>query len=217
MKNVKIYHGSMIAVKNPIFGYGNKNNDYGLGFYCTFSLNLAKEWANRSGAFGYASEYDLDISNLKILDLTENNFNVLNWIALLLKNRKISKKFKIDFKDRIEFINKFYIDVDSYDVIIGYRADDAYFRFPIDFIAGETSMEQLNHAFKLGLLGKQIVLKSKKAFNKIKFIKAHETNLIDKDSYKKRMEKASEQYAKLTYKRDKGVFIYDFMDKSYVN
>ena len=42
-KQITIYHGSKQIVENPAFGLGRKNNDFGLGFYCTESINLAKE------------------------------------------------------------------------------------------------------------------------------------------------------------------------------
>ena len=44
MKKI-IYHGSINIIKEPIYGYGKKYNDYGLGFYCTENIELAKEWA----------------------------------------------------------------------------------------------------------------------------------------------------------------------------
>ena len=43
----KLYHGSINIIEKPIFGYGKTYNDYGLGFYCTDSLEMAKEWGGR--------------------------------------------------------------------------------------------------------------------------------------------------------------------------
>ena len=40
----KLYHGSVNIIEKPLFGYGKPYNDYGLGFYCTDSLEMAKEW-----------------------------------------------------------------------------------------------------------------------------------------------------------------------------
>ena len=40
----KLYHGSSRIIEKPVFGYGKPYNDYGLGFYCTESLEMAKEW-----------------------------------------------------------------------------------------------------------------------------------------------------------------------------
>ena len=41
---LRLYHGSPIRVKRPLFGVGNPYNDYGLGFYCTESFELACGW-----------------------------------------------------------------------------------------------------------------------------------------------------------------------------
>lgn len=40
----KIYHGSNKIIQKPVFGFGKSANDYGLGFYCTEQLDMAKEW-----------------------------------------------------------------------------------------------------------------------------------------------------------------------------
>ncbi|MBQ2640754.1 MAG: DUF3990 domain-containing protein, partial [Lachnospiraceae bacterium] len=31
----KIYHGSVKIIEKPQYGAGRRDNDYGLGFYCT--------------------------------------------------------------------------------------------------------------------------------------------------------------------------------------
>ncbi len=67
-------------------------------------------------------------------------------------------------------IKNFMPDTNDYDVIIGYRADDSYFSFARAFVNNEISLNQLSYAMRLGKLGEQIVLKSEKAFDSIKFI-----------------------------------------------
>ena len=84
---ITVYHGSNRVIENPIFGVGNPNNDYGLGFYCTESLELAKEWACSAESDGYANQYTLDISDLSILSLTNGDYHILNWLYVLLENR----------------------------------------------------------------------------------------------------------------------------------
>ena len=39
----QLFHGSPSIIEKPQFGYGKVYNDYGLGFYCTDSLEMAKE------------------------------------------------------------------------------------------------------------------------------------------------------------------------------
>ena len=38
----QLFHGSPSIIEKPQFGYGKVYNDYGLGFYCTDSLEMAK-------------------------------------------------------------------------------------------------------------------------------------------------------------------------------
>ncbi|MBR6466852.1 MAG: DUF3990 domain-containing protein, partial [Desulfovibrio sp.] len=58
-----------------------------LGFYCTESVELAKEWACTETNSGYANAYDFDAEGLSILNLQNGEYNILNWLAILLENR----------------------------------------------------------------------------------------------------------------------------------
>ena len=166
-----IYHGSKDIIKRPEFGKGNRKNDYGLGFYCTENVELAKEWAcSNNETNGYANQYEIDLSSYKVLDLREEKYSILNWMALLLKFRTFDVNTPISVQAKEYILENFYVDVEEYDVIIGYRADDSYFSFAKDFINNTISVEQLAEAMKLGELGIQIVLKSKKAFDTVKYI-----------------------------------------------
>lgn len=89
---ITIYHGSVSIIEQPEFGKGKPHNDYGLGFYCTESLDLAKEWAVSENTDGYANKYALDMSDLKLLDLSAKGFTTLHWITLLLQNRVFNLK-----------------------------------------------------------------------------------------------------------------------------
>lgn len=168
-----LYHGSQNIVEQPVYGLGKPENDYGLGFYCTASKELAKEWACPINNNGYANEYELNRDGLKVLNLNTENYNILNWLALLLKNRKfdLSKNKTLGIRGRQYIIENFLPDISGYDVIIGYRADDRYFAFAKDFIQGGLSLGQLARSMRLGELGEQIVLISPKAFEHIKFLR----------------------------------------------
>ena len=84
----QLFHGSPSIIEKPQFGYGKVYNDYGLGFYCTDSLEMAKEWGVAQNRNGYANSYELDCEGLKILDLNGPSFNILHWLAVLLENRE---------------------------------------------------------------------------------------------------------------------------------
>ena len=166
-----IYHGSKDIIEKPEFGKGNKKNDYGLGFYCTENGQLAKEWAcSNNETNGYANQYEIDLSAYKVLDLREEKYSILNWMALLLKFRTFDVNTPISAQAKEYILENFYVNVEEYDVIIGYRADDSYFSFAKDFINNSISVEQLAEAMRLGELGIQIVLKSKRAFDTVKYI-----------------------------------------------
>lgn len=170
-KALTIYHGSQKIIHVPIFGKGNPRNDYGLGFYCTESLELAKEWACTEENSGYANKYEFDMSGLTVLNLSSSQYNILNWLSVLLQNRifKISNDIAAEGKEYL--LSRFLPKYRDFDVIIGYRADDSYFSFANAFLNNTLSLHQLEKAMYLGKLGEQIVLKSKKAFDQITFSK----------------------------------------------
>ena len=169
----KLYHGSNKIIEKPQFGVGKVNNDYGLGFYCTKDYNLAGEWAVSVDRDGYVNEYSLDVKELQILDINSPDHCILDWLVILLDNRKFD--MQSDFgNEAIRYLrDNFGVDYGKYDVIRGYRADDSYFTFAQDFLNNMISLGTLEKALKLGCLGEQTVLKSKKAFNCIDFTRYH--------------------------------------------
>ena len=166
----QLFHGSPSIIEKPQFGYGKVYNDYGLGFYCTDSLEMEKEWGVAQNRNGYANRYELDCEGLKILDLNGPSFNILHWLAVLLENREFDVPSGLALEAKEYILNTFRVDYQSQDAIIGYRADDSYFSFAQDFINGTISYRQLNNAMHLGKLGQQFVLKSKQAFDRIQFL-----------------------------------------------
>ncbi|MGN0572187.1 MAG: DUF3990 domain-containing protein [Candidatus Fimenecus sp.] len=165
-----IYHGSKDIIEKPAFGKGKPYNDYGLGFYCTENLVLAKEWAVDIGRDGYANIYEIDDSKLTVLNLNDAQYVILHWLAILLENRYFDAPSPLAQEAKTYILNNFSVDYKNCDVIIGYRADDSYFSFAQDFLNGTISYRQLSNAMRLGNLGQQFVLKSKKAFDLIHYI-----------------------------------------------
>ncbi len=183
MSKMKLYYGSEVPVEKPLYKFGKTSNDYGQGFYCSNDEELAKEWACRRNIDGYVNEYELETDKLKILNLLDEKYNILNWIALLLKNRSFLVNDSLSIYAKEYIISNFYIDISDYDIVIGYRADDSYFAYAQSFINNSLSLESLNKALRLGNLGIQIVLISEKAFKCIKYISS---NQIDSKIYNKK-------------------------------
>lgn len=172
MSKLTVYHGSSVIIEKPQFGVGNPNNDYGLGFYCTETLDLAKEWACSAETDGYANKYVLDMSGLSVLSLTGGDYHIINWLAVLLENRKFRLGGDVALQAQAYIFDHFYVDYKSNDVIKGYRADDSYFSFASAFLNNTISLSQLERAMVLGKLGEQVVAVSQKAFDAISFEEA---------------------------------------------
>ncbi len=169
---IDLYHGSPIIIERPEFGAGNPHNDYGLGFYCTENVEIAKEWSCSENTDGFANRYILETSGLVTLNLSGGEYHILNWLAILLENRIFSLNQGLAVQAKEYIMNRFLPEYKSFDVIRGYRADDSYFAFASAFLSGSISLRQLQSAMKLGKLGEQIVLKSRKAFDAISFCEA---------------------------------------------
>jgi len=215
-----IYHGSINKVIKPVYGEGKKHNDYGLGFYTTEEIELAKEWAVSFEHDGYVNHYELEDNNLSILNLTNPEYNLLNWLAILLDNREFLITSAIAKEAKEYILSNFLIDYKKADIIIGYRADDSYFSFAQDFLNSTISYRTLSIAMKLGKLGEQLVLISPKAFDAIHYI---DSSKVDYHEYypKKRMRdiQAREQYLNdERYKRKKGdLFMINIIDEEIKN
>ncbi len=165
-----VYHGSTDIIDSPVFGVGKATNDYGRGFYCTADSELAKEWACAKGTDGFANIYQMDLSELEVLDLNSSKYCILTWLAVLAKYRTYWENGNIsrEAKDYLEA--HFFVSPEEYDVVRGYRSDDSYFTFAKGFVSNGISLEQLKRAMYLGSLGEQIVLKSEKAFSHITYV-----------------------------------------------
>ena len=211
---MKLFYGSTKLIRKPIYGVGNPTNDYGLGFYLTDDLQMAKLWASQYKDGGYAITYRINFSNLNVLNIDkEDEMTILSWITLLVKNR-FDYTERIIYRDVIQWLIKhFDVPVNQYDVVVGYRADDSYFNYSRGFVSGEISLETLSQALKLGKLGLQYVLISKKAFSSIEYIDSEPVQFShDYDLFRR---KTLSEYHELltTENRFKNTFIGDLMKK----
>ena len=215
-----LYHGSQNIIQKPIYSEGNPYNDYGLGFYCTESLDVAKEWACTENKSGFANAYHLPMSGLSCLNLISEHYHILNWLAILLENRQFRVSNDLAREGKTYVLAHFLPDYRHFDVVIGYRADDSYFSFASDFLNNTISLEQLGNAMYLGKLGEQIVLKSPQAFDCIKFDKAIPAELSI--YYPKKMERDTEartvyRMYKKEHKASNAVYLIDILRQEWTN
>ena len=213
---MKIYHCSEKIIEVPQFGIGNPHNDYGLGFYCTKNKDLAKEWACQKNKDGFANCYELDNKGLSVLDLSQDDYSILHWLSILMQNRVFSPKSPLG-KQNLDFlIQNFNIEYKEYDAILGYRANDSYFSFASDFLENVIPVQSLASSMKLGSLGIQVVLKSQRAFSKIKFIESEKSEAsVYFSKYKERDTKARADYLKHLRNQNvrDGIYLIDIVRK----
>lgn len=217
-KIITLFHGSEKVVEVPTFGLGKTTNDFGLGFYCTETEDLAKEWAVSSLRDGFSNRYALDTEYMNILNLNSPDYTILNWIAVLVEHRVFALKTPIARKAKRYLIDNFGINVNAYDLITGYRADDSYFDYAETFLNNGISVEQLARAMKLGRLGEQIVLKSKFAFSRIQF---EGFDVAEKEEFyvlrKARDDEANQLYLNMLEEESDGLYIQDIIRGGIIN
>lgn len=209
---ITLYHGSEQLIEEPTFGKGKLNNDFGLGFYCTESEDLAKEWAVSSLRNGFANRYTLGTEYLNVLNLNSPDFTILNWIAVLVEHRLFSIKTPVARRAKRYLVENFSMNVNAFDVVTGYRADDSYFDYAESFLNNGITVEQLARAMRLGKLGEQIVLKSRFAFSKLHY---EGFEVADRETYfclrKARNDEANRIYMEMLEEESDGLYIQDIM------
>lgn len=142
----------------------------------------------------------------------------LLWIAVLVQHRLFSIKTPVARRAKQYLVEHFGINVNAYDLITGYRADDSYFDYAEAFLNNAITVEQLSRAMQLGKLGEQIVIKSKFAFSKIKY-EGFET--AEKNLYyvlrKARDDKANQTYLDILEEESDGLYIQDIIRGGVIN
>lgn len=211
-KKITIYHGSEKIIENPIFGGGKRYNDFGFGFHCTESEELAKEWAVSSLRDGFSNRYTLNIEYLNILNLNSPAYTILNWIAILVEHRLFSIKNPVAGRAKRYLIENFSVNVNAFDLIIGYRADDSYFDYAESFLNNGITVEQLAQAMRLGKLGEQIVIKSPFTFSNLKY---EGFTVAEKEQYyvsrKSRNDEANRLYFEMLEQESDGLYMQDII------
>lgn len=178
---IKVFHGSDHIIKVPRYLGGKEDNDYGNGFYTTEYEDRARSWAvlNGNAEKAIVNVYQLKIEDLYVLDLNEQG--VLAWIAEVVSHRGTNQEAASIVGNRL--VEKYCSKDDNYDVIKGYRADDSYTQVVEAFLMNQINIQEVERLFYKGSLGNQIFLKSKKAFEHIKWVESYTAEY--QEEYKK--------------------------------
>lgn len=129
---------------------------------------MAMEWAcKRDSPMAFVNSYEIDTDGLGVIDLCKGKYHILNWLAILLANRNVETPQGIASTGKEYLLAQFLPACSDADILIGWRADDSYFSFARAFLNNTISLAQLGNAMRLGNLGKQIVIKSRTAFDSL--------------------------------------------------
>lgn len=173
--NIKVlFHGCKNNLYLPVdLNHSKKFNDFGIGFYLGENFKQAATYiANSLSSNVLIFDIDLD-------DLNKITFGVnYEWMIAIAYYRGWLEKYK-DHRIVKEIVNK----IESNDVIIAPIADNRMFDIISEFIRGEITDLQCQHALSATNLGMQYVLRSCKAIEKLNYLKECYVSQIEKENY----------------------------------
>ncbi len=147
---IRVFHAGYDEIKNPDIHRGRVNADFGQGFYLSDNYEFVSRWVReKSGAEIIINSYELDESVLNIKNFDRDT----EWFKYVFSNRR-------SMPDALS----------EFDVISGPIANDTIFNTLGIMTSGFLSDDEAVKLLCVGPLYKQIVLKTQKAADNLKFI-----------------------------------------------
>lgn len=158
---MRLYHGSIVAVRKPSLKPGRANADFGKGFYTTSVVEQAVRWADirrerEEAERAVVSVYEFDESLLTNAGWNVRQFHGadelwLNFVADCRKSRK-----------------------HDYDLVLGPVANDKVFTTVNLFESGLLSAEAAILQLKAYKTYDQLSFHTERAIEKLQFVEAYE-------------------------------------------
>lgn len=168
-----LFHGcKKSGIAFPLdLGYSKVNNDFGVGFYLGETYNQAASYiANGNSPFVYV--FHLDTNELNITHFAVNR----EWMIAIAYFRGWLDEYK-----NTNYVKKIIAKVNNSDVIIAPIADNRMFDIISEFVRGEITDLQCEHALAATNLGMQYVLKTTNSLERLEFIKVLYVSDLEKD------------------------------------
>lgn len=156
-----LFHGSKYGLKEIDANHLNGTKDFGPGFYLAESYESASTWVCEYKESSVYAFYLENTKNLKIMSFDVSK----DWLFAILYYRGSFEKFELN-----ESVKRLIEEIEKSDLIIAPIADNQMYDIIYRFANSEISDEQCVHALSATNLGKQYVLKSKKAVNRLVLI-----------------------------------------------
>ena len=147
-----LYHGTGATFENPDLDNSREDVDFGVGFYTTQNKEMAKKWAS-SKRKSTINTYSFNrIGDLKIYTFKLDE----EWLDFVTNNR-----LGIDSQKKY----------DKYDILIGPTAENKVFDTVNEYIKGTYTKKEAIQYITVAGFDQQIVFKTEKAIQSLKFIK----------------------------------------------
>jgi len=156
---MKVYHGSNVAVINPLIMKSERKLDFGEGFYTTFNREQAVRWSER------VTQREKTINRV----ITEYEFKLSD----AEKDLKILKFDKAD-KIWLEFVctNRLGKNLpESFDIIIGPVANDAVYTTILFYENGLYDEDEAIKRLKVQKLYNQVLFHTEKSLQYCQYIR----------------------------------------------
>lgn len=157
---LKVYHGTSSTPNKSLTDYTIP--DFGTGFYVTDSEEQARKYAYRLGSTPELINYELNLKKLRVCDL--NKYDMITVIATIVKYKMIGAS---NIKAQI-FKNKYSIDLNQYDIIIGSVTDIFYSHVINAFIHGDINLRNFKYCLSKSEKSNQICVKNPNALKELK-------------------------------------------------
>ena len=157
---MKLYHGSVVSVKNPNLRQGRPNTDYGKGFYTTVDFDQAERWSRirrdrAGGGKAAVSVYEAgdDLLQRKDFRIMEYNGATKEWLDFVVANRR-------------------YAPLHDYDIVLGPVANDNLYATISLYENGELSAEAAVVQLKTHILFNQVSFHTDRALSQLNFVES---------------------------------------------
>ena len=210
LDSVVLLHGSKNEIKGDInFDHCKSNSDFGRGFYLGETYEQASSWVAENSNSSVYCFYIKNKDNLKFIEFKVDR----NWMYAILYYRNAFDGYLIN-----EEVKKIVEKVESVDFVIAPIADNRIYSILSMFSNGLITDEQCLHALNANGLGKQYVMKSKKAVESLQFIerfylcREERQDILVEKEVQMRMDKNKADLAIATYRR-KGQYFDEIFKK----
>lgn len=171
MTKHQLFHTSYTTIEQPDIKYGRKNADFGQGFYLSDDISFSKRWAYDKNI--YINEYELDDESLKIKYFNRDK----DWFDYIYSNRNGHEDI-----------------YSEYDLIVGPVANDILYNTYGILTSGIFDNDKCFELLSIGPTYKQIVIKSNKALEQLKYKTIHIQKEDEIKKYRSIVQKEEENY-----------------------